>query len=329
MAKPNLPTRALIVEDSQIYRRLLANHLRDWGFDPIAVESGSQAWKLLRQPDSPRLVLLDWVMPDLDGIELCRLIRTAGALRPYVYIILLTGKDGKRDMLEAMSAGVDDYLIKPFDEAQLQARIMVGKRILELQEQLIAANDAMRYSATHDTLTGLMSRGEITEFLNREVMRGRRQSRPVGIILADIDHFKSVNDSFGHLYGDEALRETARRLRAKLRVYDGVGRYGGEEFLMILPGCDLMTTIIRADEVRGHVCSRPVAFQNISSTITVSMGVSTSAECSDSQTLLEQADTSLYEAKKKGRNRVEHVERIPLNQATSNSRQAIESAPSP
>ena len=218
---------ALVVDDSPIYRKLIRDHLQEWGFVSTEVETGEQAWRVLQQPDSPKLVLLDWVLPDLDGIELCQRVRNVGASRPYVYVILLTGKDGRKNMLTAMQAGVDDYLVKPFDESELRARILVGKRILDLQQELISARESMRHAATHDSLTGLMNRGEVMDFLTRELARSERDRKPVGIILADIDHFKSVNDSCGHLFGDEALKEIARRFRAKLRVYDAVGRYGG------------------------------------------------------------------------------------------------------
>lgn len=300
--------KVLIVDDSPVYRKLIRDNLQDWGFVSTEADSGSQAWKALQQPDPPKLVLLDWVLPDLDGIELCQRIRNAGGSRPYTYIILLTGKDGKKDMLTAMQAGVDDYLAKPFDESELRARILVGKRVLELQQELISARDSMRHSATHDFLTGLLNRAEIMEVLTRELARSERDSKPVGIILADLDHFKSVNDSFGHLYGDEALKETARRFRAKLRVYDSVGRYGGEEFLLILPACDAMTTMIRADELRVYVASKPIVSGKASRVITVSMGVVSSEQGGTPEALLTQADCGLYRAKEKGRNRVEDVE---------------------
>jgi diguanylate cyclase (GGDEF)-like protein len=312
--KPEPSMQVLVVEDSPVYRKLISDHLRRWGFGCAVAETGSLAWSLLQQPDSPKLVLLDWVLPDVDGIELCQRIRQAGAPRPYVYVILLTGKDGQQNMLKAMQAGVDDYLEKPFDESELQARLLVGKRILDLQEELIAARESMRYGATHDSLTGVLNRGEIMEFLNRELQRARRERKTVGVALADIDRFKQVNDSCGHLYGDQALKEVAVRIRSKLRVYDGLGRYGGEEFLLILPGCDSVTAITRADQVREHIAAKPIAYSHVEKVITLSMGVAISdpsKEC-DAQALLAQADAGLYEAKGKGRNRIEHVEKISV-----------------
>ena len=300
--------QALVVDDSAVYRKLIGDHLRSWGFGVTLAESGSEAWQILEQPNAPKLVLLDWVLPDLDGIELCQRIRQAGSSSPYIYIILLTSKEGRQNMLQAMQAGADDYLVKPFDELELKARLLVGKRILDLQEELVSARESMRHAATHDSLTGLTNRGEILAMLERELERARRERKPVAVILCDVDHFKNVNDSLGHLFGDEALREIGRRLRAQLRVYDGVGRYGGEEFLMVLPSCDLANALLRANELREIIAKTPVVCSGEERLITMSMGVAVSA-CegkNEVEMLLNQADAGLYKAKEKGRNRIEH-----------------------
>jgi two-component system, cell cycle response regulator len=302
--------QVLVVDDSAVYRKLIGDHLRGWQFEVKTAETGLEAWQVLSQPEAPKLVLLDWVMPDLDGIEVCRRIRKVGATSQYVYIILLTSKEGRQNMLEAMEAGADDYLVKPFDESELKARLMVGKRILSLQEELVAARESMRHAATHDSLTGLLNRGEILDSLERELERARRDRQKVSVILADIDHFKNVNDTHGHLFGDEALREIARRMHAKLRMYDGVGRYGGEEFLLVLPNCDLASAVERANEIRVAIASQPVVSQSIEETITMSMGVAVS-ECTgrkEVEKLLNRADKALYQAKEKGRNRVEQID---------------------
>jgi diguanylate cyclase (GGDEF)-like protein len=211
-------------------------------------------------------------------------------------------------MLDAMQAGADDYLVKPFDELELKARLLVGKRILELQEELVSARESMRHAATHDSLTGLMNRGEIVAMLERELERARREHYPVGVILGDIDHFKNVNDTLGHLFGDEALREIGRRLRSQLRIYDGVGRYGGEEFLLVLPNCDLPNALLRANELREIIANGPVLCSGEQKLITMSMGVAVSAcdKKNEVEAMLKEADIGLYEAKEKGRNRIEH-----------------------
>ncbi len=305
--------QALVVDDSAVYRKLIGDHLRSWGFHVTLAGDGAEACRILDQPDSPKLVLLDWVLPDLDGLDVCRRIRHSGATGPYVYVVLLTGKDeeGRQNLLKAMQAGADDYLAKPFDELELKARLMVGKRILDLQEQLVSAREALRHDATHDSLTGVMNRGEIIAMLTRELERARREQRPVGVIMGDIDHFKSVNDTHGHLFGDQALREIARRLQTELRIYDSVGRYGGEEFLMILSNCDLPNSLQRANDLREIIARTPVSYQGTERTITMSMGVTVSKgdgkNKEEVEPLLKQADTALYAAKQKGRNRVEHA----------------------
>lgn len=300
--------QALVVDDSAVYRKLIGDYLRSWGFGVVLAENGSEAWRILGQPDSPKLALLDWVLPDLDGIELCKRIRQADSSRPYVYVILLTSNEGRQNMLEAMQAGADDYLVKPFDELELKARLLVGKRILDLQDELVSARESMRHAATHDSLTGLMNRGEIFSMLERELERAGREHKSVGVILCDIDRFKRVNDTLGHLFGDEALREIGRRLREQLRVYDGVGRYGGEEFLMVLPNCDLPNALMRANQIRESVANTPVVCCGKEKSITMSMGVAVSDGNGkqELEALLNRADAGLYAAKEKGRNRVEH-----------------------
>jgi diguanylate cyclase (GGDEF)-like protein len=245
------------------------------------------------------MVLLDWMLPDLDGIDVCRRIRTIGASGPYVYIVMLTAKSLKQDLLIAMAAGADDYLAKPIDPSELRARIMAGRRILELQQSL-------RFAATHDFLTNLLNRSEILAAIDKERSRGGREGKSTTIIMADIDHFKRINDSLGHAAGDEVLKEVGRRLKSDLRPYDVVGRYGGEEFLIILPGCDLTTGARRADELRNLVAKDPIFTPFGTTTATVSLGVTAAfdRECPVSD-LLREADVCMYAAKKKGRNRVE------------------------
>ncbi len=300
--------QALVVDDSAVYRKLIGDYLRSWSFGVTLAVNGTEAWRILEQPDSPKLALLDWVLPDLDGIELCKRIRQADSSSPYVYVILLTSNEGRQNMLEAMQAGADDYLVKPFDELELKARLLVGKRILDLQDELVSARESMRHAATHDSLTGLMNRGEIFSMLERELERARREHTRVGVILCDIDRFKRVNDTLGHLFGDEALREIGRRLREQLRVYDGVGRYGGEEFLMVLPNCDLPNALMRANQLRETVAGTPVVCSGEEKLITMSMGVAVSdgGGKQELEALLNRADAGLYAAKEKGRNRVEH-----------------------
>lgn len=291
--------KILLVEDSYIERRKLGSYLTEWGFDYVAVGSGTEAIKLLEAPNPPDLALLDWLLPGLDGIDVLRRIRKLSQGN-YIYTVMLTAKSQKQDRIIAMEAGADDYLSKPIDGTELRSRIMVGKRILELQQSL-------RFAATHDFLTGLLNRSEILVALDREFARGGREEKPATVILADIDHFKRVNDTLGHAAGDEVLKEVARRLKADLRPYDVVGRYGGEEFLLILPGCSLADGARRADTIRKLVAKDQINTPFGASAATISMGVTATAatrDCSVSD-FLREADISLYEAKKNGRNRVE------------------------
>jgi len=300
----------LLVEDSAVYQRIIGGHLRDWGYEVVTLRDGEAAWALLQQPHSPRLVLLDWVLPKMSGIEVCRKVREQHSRDSYTYTVLLTGKDTRNDLLQAMEAGADDYLVKPFDALALKARLVVGKRILNLQDELIVARESMRYSATHDSLTGAMNRKEVLDALRRELARSKREKSPLAIALIDVDGFKAVNDEMGHLFGDEALKEVARRLRNGLRVYDSVGRYGGEEFLLVLPGCDLTGALVRGEQIRLAVGGKPIRTTEKERCVTISMGVAVSNGLGEveAEHLLNQADVGLYDAKKNGRNRVEHVD---------------------
>ncbi len=301
------PMKILLAEDSAVYRHVISGHLKEWGFDLQIANDGAAAWELLQAPDAPRLALLDWVLPKIEGVELCRRIRKAQAQSAYTYILLLTGKDGKDDLVEGIRAGADDYLVKPFHPPELEARLLGGKRILDLQRELVSARESLRVAATYDFLTGLLNRGEIVALLGRELVRGKRETSPVGIILADIDHFKNVNDSLGHSAGDAVLKEVAGRLKSDLRIYDGAGRYGGEEFLLILPGCDLATTVRRAEETGRMVSASGVMSPKGFVEITVSMGVTCAGGDKNAsvEVLLNEADVALYRAKENGRNRIE------------------------
>lgn len=297
----------LLAEDSAVYRHLITSHFKEWGFNLVCAHDGQEAWKVLTRPDGPRLALLDWVLPGMDGIELCRRLRCRPEGEPYTYVILLTGKSQKQEMLEAMDAGSDDFLAKPFDPLELKARLLVGQRIVELQQKLVSANGALQFAASHDFLTGLWNRAAIVSFLQRELSRARRDGTELGVILADVDHFKQVNDELGHEAGDCVLQGIAKLLTTSLRDYDGVGRYGGEEFLIVMPGCDLARIERRAHAIKESISGNPILTPLGSTAVTVSMGVAVADAATNSESILRRADLALYEAKRNGRNRVEQA----------------------
>lgn len=298
--------RILIAEDDPITRKLLEAHLTRWGHDLVVCEDGTQAWKELNTENAPKLVVLDWMMPGIDGPTLCKKIREMET-KPYTYIILLTAKTGQGDVIAGLEAGSDDYITKPFDPQELRVRIRAATRIIQLQEDLFEALRASEFQATHDSLTGLWNRHAIFGLLQRELARSAREGKSLTVIMADIDHFKNINDLHGHLAGDLVLRETASRITSGLRPYDSVGRYGGEEFLIILPGCDKDYGCSSVERLRSDFDSRPVITCEGPFRITLSFGVVCVEPASNSSLddIVAAADQALYRAKNGGRNRVE------------------------
>ena len=296
--------RILIADDDPVSRRLLEATLVRLGHEVVAVPDGLEAIEAFRSKDSPRLAILDWNMPGADGLAVCRAVREQGG--PYVYVILLTARDRHEDMLAALDAQCDDFLRKPFDSAELRARIRSGERVLDLQSKLLDAQEQLRHDATHDRLTGLWNRAMIVDELDRELARAKREKRTLTILIGDVDHFKSVNDTHGHGAGDEVLRQTAKRMASVRRHYDSIGRYGGEEFLLILPGCDLFQALPVAERVRCSVSAEPVSIGELNWPVTISLGVAAATPTTvDAAALIAVADEALYRAKAKGRNRVE------------------------
>jgi two-component system, cell cycle response regulator len=295
--------KILIADDDAMSRRLLEKTLEREEYEVIAVENGRLALQQLSLPDGPRLALLDWMMPELDGPGVCLEVRKEQG-RPYIHIVLVTSKGSKQDVVTGLEAGADDYLTKPWDPAELVARLRVGQRILELEDRLVEARETMRYKATHDPLTSLFNRGIIVDLLSRELTRTRREKGCTVVMLGDLDHFKSVNDTYGHVVGDEVLREIARRLLASIRSYDFVGRYGGEEFLIVLNNCDSTQAVTRAEEVRSGIASQPVQTTSGPLPITMSLGILASRDWDLQlvEEILSEVDQALYRAKDDGRN---------------------------
>jgi two-component system cell cycle response regulator len=299
--------RVLVAEDNPVFQSMLRAMLVRWGYDPVIAQDGIEACKALEAPNAPRLAILDWMMPGLDGVEVCRRVRAA-CREPYVYILLLTGRTDSQDLVEGMEAGADDYLTKPFVAHELRVRLRAGWRILDLQSELLTAREALRVQATHDNLTGIANRGAILEALHGELARAARERSSVAVLLADIDRFKSINDTSGHQAGDEILREAAQRLRGAVRAYDSVGRYGGEEFLIVLSGCDEADACAQAERIRRAIAHEPFAVRGDRFEVTCSFGVAwrETACPGDADAMIREADLALYAAKARGRNRVEN-----------------------
>jgi two-component system, cell cycle response regulator len=300
--------RVLVADDSTDAAQSLAMLLGIWGFEPVVAHDGVTALARLRDVPALTLALLDWNMPGMNGIDICRLLRQDSS-RPYTYLILVTGR-GREQMVDGLESGADDYLIKPVDPDELRARLNTARRILDLQEQLLETQRKLRELATRDALTGLWNRAMILDLLEREMTRSRRGTQPLSIVMADIDHFKHINDTCGHLVGDAVLRQTAQRLLVGLRPYDTVGRYGGEEFLILLPGCDADAGLALAERLRRGIAGEPVAEGGVAHSVTLSMGVATWDAQSPAGELLRRADQALYAAKSAGRNCVVRAEEM-------------------
>ena len=295
--------KILVAEDDAISRVMLERTLQKAGYEVVSVDNGKRALQELGKEDPPRMALLDWMMPELDGVEVCRSLR-AQKEQAYIYLILLSSKETKQEIVEGLESGADDYLTKPFDADELKARLRAGVRILELEDHLVEARESMRFQATHDRLTSLWNRGVIVELLSREVTRSRRENNCTVVMICDLDHFKLVNDTYGHGAGDDVLREVSRRLHSAVRSYDMVGRYGGEEFLVVLNKCEPASAIFRAETVRNLISSKPILAAGTPLTVTMSVGLVLSHEfpgCNVDE-IINQADKALYAAKAEGRN---------------------------
>jgi diguanylate cyclase (GGDEF)-like protein len=298
--------RILIAEDDPSFRRLLEDILANWGYEVAVARDGNEAYQILSSENAPQLAILDWMMPGLEGIEVCRRIRK-DAGEYYTYIILLTSLQRDEDLVIGMEAGADDYIFKPFKLNELRVRLRAGRRIIELQNELLAARDILQIKAVHDSLTGLLNHEEILDVLDKELARSERDGVCVSIIMADIDHFKSVNDTYGHLAGDVVLRIAAQKMHSMARAYDAIGRFGGEEFLFVLPECCMDCAITFAERLRSCISMEGIDTPEGMIPVTISLGVASSGTEVrwDVHSLVKAADTALYKAKENGRNRVE------------------------
>lgn len=297
--------KLLIAEDDLTSQILLEKLTRQWGYEPIIAEDGEKAWQILKQENAPKLLLIDWEMPRLNGIALCQRIRRQDNENP-PYIILLTSRNTVSDIVVGLDVGANDYITKPFDSIELCARVQVGQRMLGLQQELIQAKEKLLYQANHDGLTGLLNRKAIIETLNVELARAIRQQLPLCIALIDIDLFKQINDNYGHLAGDIVLREVTDLISSELRPYDFAGRYGGEEFLLVLNASESMAAKL-LDRIRQLIQDTIFRYAQNNIEITISTGYAIFEpvnDLRDDQALIDAADKALYSAKENGRNKV-------------------------
>jgi diguanylate cyclase (GGDEF)-like protein len=301
--------RILVAEDDLTSRTILVGILKKWGFEPVAAKDGQAAWDILQGPDSPNLMILDWMMPRMDGLEVIRRVRDRSSEQP-PYIILLTSKNQKSDILSGLESGANDYIKKPFENEELYARIRVGQRTLELQASLYKAHQTALHLATHDPLTGILNRRAILEILSRELSRGRRANpenngNKLGIGFFDVDHFKHINDRYGHQAGDEVLCGVSETLKRQLRAYDSISRFGGDEFLVVAPASDEKDCQTLFERLTSTVAGTPIKTYDGEISTTISMGVVIADPGAvNEEQLLHDADWAMYQAKRAGGNRV-------------------------
>ena len=304
--------KILIAEDDSATRAVLKRIAEEQGYETLEAQNGYEAWKIFqRGKEDIHIAILDWIMPEMDGIELCRRIRKASPAH-YVHILFLTSKRNIEDIVEGFESGGDDYMTKPFSRKEVLARLRVARRFVNLEHRLNETNKKLNILATTDSPTGLLNRRRLMERLGDEVLRAAREKNSCSLIMIDIDHFKKVNDTFGHTAGDSVLIEIADRIKAELRPYDVAGRYGGEEFLIGIPKADAETGKMVAERIRASICKKP--FQtgyDKGLEVTASLGVTSAVPAEkgkDAELLLDamikEADRALYMAKEAGRNRV-------------------------
>jgi two-component system cell cycle response regulator len=293
--------KVMIVDDEPISRRILENFLIECGYEVLSASDGMEALETIRSPDAPRLVISDWMMPKMNGVELCEKVRGMKK-EQYIYFILLTTKAEKGDVIKGLESGADDFIVKPFDREELKCRIKIGERIINLEQRIMQL-------ANTDYLTGVLNRRAFMERMEEEANRSIRNEEEMSIIITDIDHFKKFNDTFGHQVGDLVLQRFADRISIASRSYDFVGRYGGEEFIIGLPQTTLEQACQAAERIRKDIENMESPLNDnpqIPVRITASFGVASclmkSSEGIDS--IIKLADEALYRAKTEGRNRV-------------------------
>ena len=297
--------KILIAEDDNVTRHILEKSVTEMDFEVVSCKNGHDAWKILQSENPPHLLILDWMMPGLDGLEICRRVRERAG-EQYTFIILLTSKGEQDDFVKGMEAGADDYVVKPFNHNDLRVRLKAGRRIVELNEELLYVRDNLEKQATHDKLTGLYNRHFMVEILEKEFSRALRHQSDLSCLLLDLDNFKDVNDTFGHTFGDLVLREFSAGLEQNIRKSDISIRYGGEEFMVLLPNTGIAGAQNIAEKIRATCEKKRYDDGHNSTTVTVSIGIASikQHQLIDDKEIVACADKALYRSKAEGRNRI-------------------------
>ena len=300
--------KILVVDKEQRTRHSIEKTLLQLGHEVILADSGERAWQII-QEEPIRFVITDWSMPLMSGIQLIKKIRST-ALPGYVYTILVFSNSKNEDIVQGLYAGADDYLTKPFNATELEARVAIGERMLALEDGLMQANNQLEKLAMVDSLTGLLNRRAIYKFARGELERARRVSEPLSVIFFNIDRFKEINDEYGHLTGDEALKLVAQIIRKRSRAYDGIGRWSGDEFFVVLPGANAIDARKAAERILEGIAATKLALpEGGILSLFASAGVATQTKMSGAVALLDNiiqaADEALHRAKETGGNCVE------------------------
>jgi diguanylate cyclase (GGDEF)-like protein len=311
----HIELKVLVVEDSKVVLKGLCNYLERMGIsEPLTAETGMAALELYER-ERPDIVLLDALLPDIDGFEIARRIRAKEHPDEWTAIIFLTSMTKDEDLVHGITAGGDDYLMKPISQVVLQAKIAAMRRLVEMQRKLVettrkldAANRELQRLSTTDGLTGIANRRMFDELLSREWRRCLRAGKPLALVMVDVDFFKQYNDTYGHQAGDACLQAVAKQLaRSAPRASDVAARYGGEEFALILGDTEMDGAVWVANYIRQNVAALKLPHkQSAFKHVTVSCGVATilPSDKASAQTLIQAADHALYLAKERGRDRV-------------------------
>ncbi|MBC2713883.1 MAG: diguanylate cyclase [Desulfobacteraceae bacterium] len=297
----------MLVEDSRTQALKFQLMLESHGYHVTVAQNGLEAMNMLLNSQTS-IVISDWIMPEMDGSELCRAIRKHD-FGNYLYIILLTAKDSKNDIIEGLEAGADDYLTKPVDDAELIARLTTAERVIRLESSLKQRNNEIALLSITDPLTKIFNRGYLNDNLPKAFKRAIRYNQKLSIIICDIDHFKTVNDNYGHQTGDIVLKSFVKELNSSLRKdLDWMARYGGEEFIIVLPETDLNGATAAAERFRSRISKLVTHAEGKDIQLTASFGIAAISHEGDksyltTDDLIQAADRCLYQAKDRGRNK--------------------------